>query len=355
MFRLLVLALTIVSSVSLTPIAANASAGLVIHTTEFGVGKFHRYDNQVHAYGAKHAWAPYILAQGAATDKALIQKNADGSYTVFFSTLDEMMATVVQISREQNQKVSVLNVHGHGLPGAMWFPKDDRTLKGFMCGDWRQAANGSDVDNYNQYYGAVTVADIMQIRQVSNNPNVKMGCTTGAAEWREGVTKNPDFRAALNSDAQLHFISCVVGLGTVGDAFTKDIAAIVLPSGATSGHVQTSMAFGLGDWSMPEGMGFWDYQTDEQVRRDNANYGTHKNDREIAQKGAIRMASFANGAWTTGLIPNRDFMSLSFETSVPMPMAISQPAQVPLNEQTEPVPTRVRVPGTNAYVTVEPR
>ena len=336
----------------LVSISAMASNGLVIHTTEFGVGKFHRYDNKVHAYGANHAWAPYILADGAATDKALIRKNADGSYTVFFSTLDEMMASVVQISASENKKVSVLNVHGHGLPGAMWFPKDDRALKGFMCMDWRQAASGSDVDNYNQYYGAVTVDEIMQIRQVSNNPNVHMGCTTGVSEWRDGVAKNAAFKAAFENDAQLHFVSCVVGLGSVGDSFTKDIAAIVLPNG--TGHVETSMAFGLGDWSMPQGMGFWDYQSDEQVARDNSKYTTHQNDSEIAQKGSIRLASYnaqAAGQWSTSVLADRDFMSMGFEPAQLRGVA----ANPKISLSTEPMPTRVRVPGTNAYVSVEQR
>lgn len=328
---------------------ANASNGLVIHTTEFGVGKFHRYDNQVHPYGAANAWTPYILPAGAATSQAVTVKNADGSYTVFFSTLDEMMTSVAQISQATGQKVSVLNVHGHGLPGAMWFPKDAATLNGWTCDDWRQAANGADVDNYNQYYGAVTVDEIMQIRQVSNNPNVKMMCTTGANEWRAGVTKNPAFKAAFNDDAQIHFISCVVGLGTVGDAFTKEIASIVLPN--STGHVQTSMAFGLGDWSMPEGMGFWDYQSDAQVNQDNAKYPVNHKDREIAQQGSIRMASFTGGTWSTSILAQRDFMMLGFEATI-LGRRLTQEPQMFI--PAGPVPTRVRVPGTNAYVAVVP-
>ena len=325
----------------------SSSPGLVIHTTEFGVGKFHRYDNQVHPYGAANAWTPYILPAGSASDQALTVKNADGSYTVFFSTLDEMMTSVAAISQSTGQKVSVLNVHGHGLPGAMWFPKDAATLNGWMCGDWRQAASGADVDNYNQYYGAVSVSEIMQIRQVSNNPNVHMACTTGANEWRAGVAKNPAFKAAIADDAQLHFISCVVGLGTVGEAFTKDIAAIVLPNG--TGHVQTSMAFGLGDWSMPQGMGFWDYQSDAQVNRDNAKYPVDHQDSEIMQKGSIRMASYAGAAWSTSVLADRDFMLMSFETTVLSPLASREPM---MNVPSGPVPTRVRIPGTNAYADV---
>jgi hypothetical protein len=334
--------------------ASFASNGLVIHTTEFGVGKFHRYDNQQHAYGTQNAWAPYILPQNAPTDKALTVKNADGSFTVFFSTLDEMMSSVVAISQAAGQKVSVLNVHGHGLPGAMWFPKDQATLDGWSCGDWRRAASGADVDNYDQYYGAVEVGEIEQIRQISNSSGYHMSCTTGASEWREGVAKNPAFKAALNVDVQLHFLSCVVGLGSVGAQFTNDIASIVA---GQNGHVETSMAFGLGDWSMPEGMGFWDMQSEQQVDNDNAKYPVDRKDREIAQKGSIRLASFASGAWTTSVLADRDFMSLGFESSMLNQRSIQKShkrviaplASAPMG----PVPTRVRVPGTKSYVMIE--
>jgi hypothetical protein len=326
-----------------------AATGLVVHTTEFGVGKFHRYDNKVHPYGAQNAWTPYILADGAATDKALTVKNADGSYTVFFSTLDEMMKSVVAISQSEGKKVSVLNVHGHGLPGAMWFPKDEATRSGWMCGDWNAAASGADVDNYNQYYGAVSVSEIMQMRQMSNNPNVHMACTTGAREWREGVANNPAFKAALDSEAQFHFLSCIVGLGSVGDQFTKDIASIVL---GQSGHVQTSMAFGLGDWSMPEGMGFWDYQSDDQVNHDNSNYTVHHTDREIMQKGSVRMASFTSGAWSTTALTDRQFMLLSFEPNLKLGRVLSPEFEAPL-AFSQRLPQRVRVPGTSGYVYVE--
>jgi hypothetical protein len=106
----------------------SATSGLVIHTAEFGVGKFHRYDNKQHSYSANNAWAAFILADNMNDLQTTSQKNADGSYTVFFSSLADMIQTVMKISQTEGKKVSVLNVHGHGLPGAMWFPKDQSTL-----------------------------------------------------------------------------------------------------------------------------------------------------------------------------------------------------------------------------------
>src|ERR1700692_4425751 len=105
---------------------AVASQGLVIYTAEFGVGKFHRYDNKAHAYPADSTWTPFVLPDNATSDQNLIQKNTDGSYTIFFSSLEDMVTSVVQISQKEQKPVSLLSIHGHGLPGAMWFPQDSK-------------------------------------------------------------------------------------------------------------------------------------------------------------------------------------------------------------------------------------
>ncbi|MGE3263064.1 MAG: hypothetical protein AB7K68_14880 [Bacteriovoracia bacterium] len=330
--------------------AASASSGLVIHTAEFGVGKFHRQDNKVHRYEAGNAWSSFILKEGADTNRPLTQKNADGSFTVFFSTLDELIANVTAIAKSENKKVSVLNVHGHGMPGAMWFPANEQDLRGIACWQWSNAASGSDMDNYNQYYSAVSVDDIRQMRQISNNPTLRMGCTVGLPEWQQGVAKAPEFKNIFAEDAQIHFVSCIVGLGTRGDAFTKGVAELLLPKG---GRAYSSMNFGLGDWSMPQGMGFWDMQSEEQVNRDGVTYVANKRDSEIAQKGTIRVASNNGAAWVSALLANRDFLLLSAEPAAFL--SSSEEISVFDTGSLEALPSSVRVPGTNAYVGVELR
>lgn len=325
--------------------------GLVIHSAEFGVGKFHRYDNQVHAYDRASAWLPYILPGNAETDRPLIQKNADGSFTVFFSTLDELVSSVVKISQAQNEKVSVLNVHGHGLPGAMWFPSNAAALADWTCADWVNAANGADADNYNQYYSAISTDEIQQIRDESNNPDIQTGCTTGLPEWQSAIALNPAFKAALASDAQIHFLSCVVGLGSVGQTFVQGIAALLLPQGS-SGRVEASMDFGLGDWSMDKGMGFWDEQSQAQVDHDNSVYVVDKRDSEIAQKGTVRMVSLSGSQWLSTLLAQRDFLSLAFESTVEGLPISEEDFGYSSSRQPGPVPARIRIPGTTVYAPV---
>ena len=329
-------------------ISSFAQDKLVIHTAEYGVGKFHRADSKAHPYEAQNAWAPFVLADSVTSNaQPTTVKNVDGSYTVFFSTLDEMMTQVIQISKTENRQVSVLNIHGHGLPGAMWFPKDAKALAGFGCASWVDAATGSDEDNLEQYYGAIGADEIKQIRQISNNPNYTMPCTTGLKEWQGGVQKNPEFKNVFASDAQLHFLSCVVGLGTVGDAFTKGIAALLLPASGTS-HVTTSINFGLGDWSMPSGMGFWDYINDAQLNHDNSVYPVNHRDSEIAQQGQMRIATFAGSTWTTSILQKQSVMPLHFENLTAGVFVASSP----MTESNE-LPPSVRVPGTNVYLPIQ--
>src|SRR5580698_7683573 len=98
--RLLLLLIAMIPSLALAD-------GLVIHASEFIVGKFHRFDNSVHPYSEKNVWKNYVLPEKAATDKPITQKNPDGSFSIFASNLRDMMSLVVQISRNEGQPVSV--------------------------------------------------------------------------------------------------------------------------------------------------------------------------------------------------------------------------------------------------------
>jgi hypothetical protein len=322
------------------------AAGLVLHTSEFGVGKFHRYDNQVHPYGAS-SWSPYILNEKENSIKTVVQKNQDGSYSIFYSSLESMLQEAVKISKQENMKISVLNVHGHGLPGGMWFPADEATLNSSECSSWRDAATGSDKANYDQYYSPVSKSDIMQIRSMSDmDMSAFMGCITGLKQWKAVVGKNTEIKAAMDKDAQIHFASCVVGLGKSGDNFTKGIAELLLPTDG-KGSVQTSMNFGLGDWSMPKGMGFWDYVTDAQLNHDNSIYGTHREDREIAQKGTIRSSSATGGKWSTVLVADQSEMMLDWSQLAGPVVTENWDQKFSVSQK---APSKVRIPGTNAFV-----
>jgi hypothetical protein len=337
-----------------------AANRLVVNASELGVGKFHRYDNGVHPYPANSAWAPFILAKDASDATPIVQKNTDGSVTIFFSNLDELLTAVVKVSKDAGQKISVLNVHGHGLPGAMWYPKDAATQASGECSDWRDAANNSDDVNYNKYYEPVPKYEIMMIRQMSDGGG-GAECTSGVPEWQAALAgAHADVKSVLADDLQVHFLSCVVGLGSVGEQYTVGMATLLA---GTAGRVSTSMNFGLGDWSMPDGMGFWDYQTDEQLDHDNGIYPVNKRDADIAQLGSVRMVTAVGTTMKSGIVPNLKVMPLTFEARMPNMVTSNKATLSHLDSFGNPVeffeqlpmplPARIHIPGTAYTVRIK--
>jgi len=366
--------------VPVAPQTAPGSAGLMINATEIGVGKFHRYDNKVHHYPAHSAWVGHITPDGDLPNFPIVFDDPDGYVTIQFSNLEELLQALVALCQRRGAQVAVLNIHGHGMPGGMWYPKDKAQKKSAECRDWNRTSAAPDQVNYDQYYSPVTKEEIDSFAAISQSGgHDHYSCITGAPEWREVAGRIPNIKSYFADDAQIHFESCLVGLGPVGEEFTKTVGELLL-SGSKA-NVQTSLNFGLGDWSMPEGMGFWGYLNDAQLEHDNQIYPVDRQDREIRQKGTIRLASHVNGAWETTLVGNQDFMLAGREPLQPEPSgamtvaALSAPgaglarnrnsmlANVAWNHGSffnnsrsslttavaTNIPDAVRIPGTNVY------
>jgi len=294
----------------LSTYSAFAETGLVIHGVEKIVGKFHRYDNQVHPYGAGHAWAPYILPAAVATARdtstATVVQNADQSISIYFSTLDDLISSAVQQAQAAHAKIAVFNIHAHGLPGALFFPSDAQALKSSECYEWKSMADDTDENSYMSYYSSVSKDELDEIDNMSNDAGSSIPCTSGLNEWTAVAAKTPDIQSYFTDDARIHLLSCVVGLGTNGQAFTEGLAKIFL-KGANA-HVETSMNLGMGDWSMSAGMGFWAYQNEDQLEKFNEGYPVDRRDSEFAQKGTIRLSGFNSGQWFSSQLADQDFM-----------------------------------------------
>jgi hypothetical protein len=325
-------------------VGSTSSAGLVIHTAEMGIGKFHRMDNKAHTYSLDNAWKPFILADNAPTVTPVIQNNADGSVTIFYSSLLEMLTTATKIAADRGEKISALNINAHGLPGGMWFPKSAKQRDSFECRDWRSAAAAPDKTNYDQYYSPISKSEILQLKATAQFP-AHYSCVVGLPEWREITAQVPNLKSYFSNDAQVHFLSCLVGYGPVGESYTAGIAGMLMDG--TQAALQTSLKFGLGDWSMPEGMGFWDYINDQQLAHDNSIYPVNRRDRDIMQTGGVRVAHGQNGIWSTSIVTDQSFMVLG-PLSVPQ---FSSEAKIisgasPTVTEEVLMPTEVRIPGT---------
>lgn len=318
--------------------------GLTINAAEIGIGKFHRHDNKQHTYENQNAWTPYILPEGEVGKLPLVKEVSSDTVTIFFDTLEGMLKQMVKIAEERHEKVTVLNINAHGLPGGMWFPATEKIMNGFSCMQWKMAAQGGDEGNYKQYYSAVSKEDILQLREYSKSGG-SMPCVTSGTQWKTVVASIPGMKEVFAEGASVNLLSCLVGLGPVGEKFTKELAEILFDK--TEGTVRTSIKLGLGDWSMPEGMGFWDYIDDEQLKKDNAIYPVNKKDREIMQKGPIRVAQLEKGLWGTKVIDGLDFMTLDGATDAGF--VIPEPK---LNVRGI-KPAQVRIPGTTQYVEVQ--
>src|ERR1039457_9629 len=182
-----------------------ASQGLTIHAAEIGVSKFHRLDNKIHPYAANNVWRVNIAPEGV-LNTPIIQTHKDGSVQIIFSNLEELLNSIVKVSKLTGKKVSVFNLGGHGLPGGMWYPKDAATQASSECKDWNDSAQAQDQANYDQYYSAVSKNEIMQLRQFSHITSniLHPDCTTGLDEWKEAVAKVSDIQRVFEDDAQLH-------------------------------------------------------------------------------------------------------------------------------------------------------
>ena len=334
---------------------AESANGLVINAAEVGIGKFHRKGNSVHTYAADSAWYGYVLPQNAnptQSSPALQQKNADGSYTIFFSSLDELLTTAVALSKSTNTPIAILNLEAHGMPGGMWYPKDQAERDSGGCSSWRDNAYGTDEVNYDQYYHPVAKSDIDTFRQMSQFDGFAsmQPCVSTQSTWKEEITKT-GFAAALANNAEIHFISCIVGLGVAGEHFTSEVAGALF-TGGKNGKVLTSVNFGLGDWSIPEGMGFWDYISMDQLDRDNDNYVKHQNDREIAQAGTVRIAAVESGKANSGLfgVPNK-FLAVNGPVSkLPPQTADLKITPMTWSQASRKLPAQVRLPHTATWI-----
>jgi hypothetical protein len=324
---------------------ANAT-GLVIHAAEIGIAKFHRYDNSIHPYSKNNLWVPYTLPSAAGNKTPLVVQNPDKSISIFFSNLEELIRKVVELSTLQKEKVSVLNISAHGLPGGMWFPSNRFEQSSLACLDWSDVALGSDQDNYDKYYSAIPKADILNIRQYSQSWG-GAECTTGLDEWTTVLNRVVTFKTSLAPDFTINFFSCVVGLGPLGAYFMNGLGKLLTNS--TTAQIKALLNFGLGDWSMPEGMGFWDYQNDTQLNHDNAIYPINRKDREIMQKGEVRVSSAsATGTWNSKIVSGESFLNFNLMLK---PTSIRSGYEVfQVNPQR---PARVRIVGTSVYAPVK--
>ena len=283
------------------------AVGLTIHASEIGVGRFHAQDNAIHPYVGSSGWVNYILP--TQIDELAVIDNPDQSVTIFFTNLEELLQKTAEVAKSHHQKIQVFNVHAHGGPGLLWFPKNAHVRDGWQCKEWREAA----VNPFDSYYRAISESEFRRIHKMGNSQQF-VPCSSGLKEWQEMGAKNPELKDLFEADAQIHLLSCVSGLGIVGAQFTEGLAQMFFSSPAA--RVESLVNFGLADWSVPEGVGFYDCygNCDEEQER----YAQARRDREFLQKGDIRVSTIDEmGKSHSSFIKGVDFLPLEMDERQP--------------------------------------
>ncbi|MDE2313429.1 MAG: hypothetical protein KGL04_04560 [Elusimicrobia bacterium] len=303
------------SASTVAPAPKPAARLLVVDAVDAVMGNFHRYDNARHRYGAGNFWADFI-GRGYGPGSAFARQDTDGTVTIEFSDLEDLLKTLVQVSREERAQVAVLNINAHGRPGGNWFPPDEEAMNEDECQSWMQTAEAPDAVSYRMYYSEVSKGYTMSLRRSSTRAEPQpFGCVTGAGSWRRVAARIKGLGSVFAPGAQVHFDSCLTGLGKAGETFVEAVAEVLFPKGG--GNVLAAMDYGLTDWSMPKGMGFWDYQNDAQLSRFNRLYPRDRKDSEFAQTGGVRVARYQNGAWTTFTVAGLSAMPAGAEALLP--------------------------------------
>jgi hypothetical protein len=317
----------------------SVARALSIHAAEIGIGKFHRHDNSLHNYATSNAWVPFILPENADLTTPKVIENRDHSLTIFFSTLTEFLQTLNQVAADHSESIVTLDINAHGIPGGMWFPVDDEAKASLECKDWREAATAPDEENYKQYYSATTKKDMNEILLQSQGV-ANYECVSGLPEWQNVISSIPSLAGRFSDQAILSILSCTVGMGSAGAEFNLGLAAALFGK-ASRAEIRSIVQLGLGDWSMPEGLGFWNYLNPEQFLHDNQIYPVDREDREIMQRGTVRVVTGAAGDWASSLVENQPFLNFTN----PGPLS-GQRRQVHEFTTSRAAPPTVRIPGT---------
>lgn len=296
---------------------------ITIDAVEWIVGKFHRKDHQKHPYEDDNRWKPMILPQDAEQSPLVYSSQVKGQtvHVIQFKTLEELLKESIRLSESLNAPIGTLNIHAHGLPGGQFFAKDQKTLVSSECEQWRDLADADDAASYNQYYSIPSKYEVFSIRRLGDSVGGKLDCVTGVNEWKDVLANvTSDIKRYFSPQIQINLLSCVVGYGKRGQDYLLGLAQLLLPAQG-AGRVNAAVQFGLGDWSMKEGMGFWDYQDDRQLARDAEIYTRTKKDADVQQQGTIRYSTLAGGTASWGDLPGQ--WVLRFDAGAPLASSLA--------------------------------
>lgn len=257
---------------------------------DISAAKFHREDHRLHPYSPDHAWRPFVPSEQGEIVAPLVEDKG-GDTLIVFSSLQELFRTMKEVAQKKEKKIDLLVINAHGVPGGLWFPRDAAERDGEGCKDWMELALASDEANHREVYGGMTEEEILETREKANIVTSGVPCVQGSEAW-SALWREQGLPREISQDFGIILDSCTVGLGRAGESFATGIARGVL---GENGYLQSLLSYGLADHSLPEGVGFWDFENGENLSRDNLLYATSRRGRDIAQPGSVRVTRKQRG------------------------------------------------------------
>lgn len=252
-------------------------AGLIVDAVTHDLGRFHREDDRRHPASGASALA---LPVGQLLDGTAIIEQYPLRFTVFFRTFDQLGEALHTLTEERKLPLSLLYVHAHGRPGALWIPRDEPTSSQPECAAWRSNETLEDAALYDDYYRLPDPSSIPRLGG-SLEP---VGCTVGATDWRPLLTSLGS-KVRIAPRAVVVFVACSVGFGEPGLALLETVAEGLA---ARPGLAVASPMYVAADNSL-RGMGFWDFSDEASYRAEEVRYRQEKRDAAIVLPGALRI------------------------------------------------------------------
>ena len=288
---------------------AQAEPDLSVHVSDFDIGKFHRESHRRHPYGKGNVWTNFVLPPDADGTSPVLVTNDDGSRSLFASNLEDVFENLIRLSAETGRKVGTLDLVAHGFPGAISFAADRRAFASGDCEAARKLIAGPDEASYRKYYAGTSLAAHERMLKSSTFANGRIACGSTAVDFKKTASRLTVVQAVFSERARIRILGCNVGRGSVGTLFVSEVAKALLIPG-TDASVTAIRHYGLIDWSIPEGEGFWDVIGESQASRDEQTYPKDEMDSRYMKRGSIAVARFRAGKWRVAVTSDLSILRL---------------------------------------------
>lgn len=247
-----------------------------VYAVSRNIGRFYREGLLLHPQAKQ--WKYLALpASGDREPSPIVQQVSGDLSTVHFDTLASLLRGLADV-RAKFGPIDYLTIAEHGIPGGLWSPRDDAEISSPGCASWRRLRDLPDDAAFTSYYRVPTKEQLAGDDLAAQAETPGIPCHSTSEDWSALLDASSDAQDIFNDGALFVFAACRVGSGAHGEAFLRTLASAFNVPGLVLAASPMYIAL---DWSM-QGLGFWEYQNDDQLTRDTMTYAVAREDRRIA-------------------------------------------------------------------------